>query len=448
MCIISITAALLLLGAVLPSQAKGNDSIEIDKNIVAFNGAEGGGMYSKGARGVYDTNDKIEVYHVTNLNDSGSGSFRDAVSKGNRIVVFDVSGMISLKSNVTIGHDNMTILGQTAPGNGVCFRGDNVKVGADNIILRYIRFRVGVQHMDGTVTPARDGLEITDDCENVIVDHCSVSWGTDENLSAYMVKNVTIQNCIIAEALNQSVHDKGEHSYGAIWGGINLSVHHNLIATHKSRNPKIGTSETVAMTDGYTDDKTLVDMKNNVFYNWGDKAGYGSENGAKAYIQNNVYKPGPVTPSGKRSRIFELSVGQKYQTNMLGSVYAVGNKIDVDESDSDYGNAQSVNNDNWKDDLHTGVYVATGVYNTADKTNMKITVPDEQYREYEKNYPITLDATNGVYENVLENAGATLPKRDIVDERIIDNVKNRTAPNGSKGSIGLVDDPIDGVSEY
>ena len=128
----------------------------------------------------------------------------------------------------------MTILGQTAPGDGICFRSNNVKVGADNVILRYLRFRVGAHDAEGKDTRAQDGMEITDDCENVIIDHCSVSWGTDENLSAYAVKNVTIQRSIIAEALNQSVHDKGEHSYAAIWGGVNLSIHHNLIASHKS----------------------------------------------------------------------------------------------------------------------------------------------------------------------------------------------------------------------
>ncbi|AUO19050.1 pectate lyase family protein [Monoglobus pectinilyticus] len=416
-------------------------------NVVAFNGAEGGGMYSQGARGAYNNGGEIEVYHVTNLNDSGEGSFRDAVSKGNRIVVFDVSGYIDLKSNVSISHDNMTILGQTAPGDGICFRSNNVKVGADNVILRYLRFRVGAHDAEGKDTRAQDGMEITDDCENVIIDHCSVSWGTDENLSAYAVKNVTIQRSIIAEALNQSVHDKGEHSYAAIWGGVNLSIHHNLIASHKSRNPKIGTSETVAMTQGYTDDQTLVDMKNNVIYNWGDKAGYGTENGAKTYIQNNVYRPGPATPAGKRSRIFELSVGQKYKPNMLGSVYASGNKIDVDEGDSDYKNAQLVNQNNWQDDLHTGVYVATNVYSVADKTNMKIETPDEQYQEYDNNYPITLDAAEDVYNEVLSDAGATLPKRDEVDTRIIGEVETRTAPIGSKGSVGLVDDPTDCIPE-
>ena len=447
-----VSAAVVIGSVGIPSaafaQSGGSDidaASETSSRVVAFKGAEGGGMYASGARGALDDGAQIEVYHVTNLNDSGEGSFRDAVSKPNRIVVFDVSGYVDLKSNVSISKGNITILGQTAPGDGICFRGDNIKVGSDNVILRYLRFRVGSQHEDGTVTPARDGLEITDNCQNVILDHCSVSWGTDENLSAYAVKDVTIQNSIIAEALNQSVHDKGEHSYAAIWGGVNLSVHHNLIASHKSRNPKIGTSETVAMTAGYTDSQTLVDIKNNVFYNWGDKAGYGTENGAKTYIQNNIYRPGPATPAGKRTRIFELSVGQKYQTNMLGSVYAVGNRIDVETSDPDYAAAQQVNADNWQDSLHTGVYVDIKFYDTADKTNMVIKTPDEQYQTYTAEYPITLDDTDAVFDKVIANAGATLPKRDKIDERIISNVVSRTAPTGSKDSVGLVDDPLDGV---
>ena len=439
---VSTTSALAQPGG---AAAAGANLAESER-VIAFPGAEGGGMYTSGARGALDDGSQIEVYHVTNLNDSGEGSFRDAVSKGNRIVVFDVSGNIELDSNVSISKDNITVLGQTAPGDGICFSDNNIKVGADNVILRYLRFRVGDKDKNGNDTRAQDGMEVTDNCENVIIDHCSVSWGTDENLSAYAVKDVTIQWSIIAEALNQSVHDKGEHSYAAIWGGVNLSVHHNIIATHKSRNPKIGTSETVAMTEGYTDDQTLVDMRNNIIYNWGDKAGYGTENGAKTYIINNIYKPGPATPAGKRSRIFELSIGNKYKENYIGSVYAVGNKIDVESNDSDYANAQKVNANNWQDDLHTGVYVDTKYASLVDKSNMVITEPNAAYKEYEAVYPITTQSAEEAYAAVIEGAGATLPKRDAVDERVISNVINRTAPTGSKGSVGLVDSPIDGMN--
>lgn len=438
-----VALAVMLSCVSLPAFAARVEPAAAENRVPAFPGAEGGGMWTTGARGA----EKPEVYHVTSLADSGEGSFRDAVSKGNRIVVFDVSGYIDLDSNVNVSHDNMTILGQTAPGDGICFRGNNIKIGGDNVILRYLRFRVGSKLKDGSDTKAQDGLEVPDNGNNIIIDHCSVSWGTDENLAAYAVKDLTVQYSIISEALNQSVHDKGEHGYAAIWGGVNMSVHHNLIASHKSRNPKVGTSETVAMTAGYTDAETLVDMKNNVFYNWGDKCGYGTENGAKTYIQNNIYRPGPATPAGKRARIFELSVGQKYETNMLGSVYAVGNRIDVEANDPDYANAQKVNENNWQDDLHTGVYVDNKFYSSTDKSKMIITEPNEQYKQYEAEYPITLDPVDSVYEDVLNNAGATLPKRDKVDERVINEVRTRTAPSGSKGSVGLLDDPLDGVPE-
>ncbi len=449
--ILSLLCSVAMLASVSVCAADNSagdvDVADAAAKVAAFPGAEGGGMWTTGARGALESGESIEVYHVTSLADSGEGSFRDAVSKGNRIVVFDVSGYIDLSSNVNISHDNMTILGQTAPGDGITFRGNNIKVGANNVILRYLRFRVGSKLADGSDTRAQDGLEVPDNGTNIIIDHCSVSWGTDENLAAYAVKDLTVQYSIISEALNQSVHDKGEHGYAAIWGGVNMSVHHNLIASHKSRNPKIGTSETVAMTAGYTDAQTLVDMKNNVFYNWGDKCGYGTENGAKTYIRNNIYRPGPATPAGKRARIFELSVGQKYQKDMLGSVYAVGNKIDVDAGDPDYETAQKVNENNWQDDLHTGVYVDTKFYNSADKSKMVIAEPDEQYKQYEADYPITLDPVDSVYEDVLNNAGATLPKRDKVDERVINEVRTRTAPSGSKGSVGLLDDPLDGVPD-
>lgn len=444
--IISTCIALSLLSASATGLAAGNgmyptgDSAMISvtntnsyigqsANPIAFPGAQGGGMYSKGARAA----DSYEVYHVTNLNDSGAGSFRDAVSKSGRFVVFDVSGIIDLNSNVTI-KSNTTVLGQTAPGDGICLRGNNVKISGENIIVRYLRFRVGAHLADGSNTRAQDGLEVTDNAQNVIIDHCSVSWGTDENLSAYAVKNVTIQNCIIAEALNQSVHDKGEHSYAGIWGGVNLSVHHNLIATHKSRNPKIGTSETVAMTAGYTDDKTVVDMRNNVIYNWGDKAGYGAENGANVNIINNYYKPGPATPANKDARIFELSPGNKYQSGWSGMVYADGNYIDSDST-----NAALVNADNWQVDKKTGVYIASGteIYNKLDEPNS----------EYINEYPITTETAQEAYDYVVANAGATLPKQDLVDARIIENVINGTAPDGSKGSVGLLDEPTDGIPE-
>lgn len=392
----------------------------------AFPAAEGSAAYIGGARG-----GQSEVYHVTNLNDDGEGSFRDAVSKGNRIIVFDVSGMIDLKSRVSIAHNNITIMGHTAPGDGICFRGNSVKINGENIILRYLRFRPGSKLADGSDTETQDGFSIPIGARNIILDHCSVSWGTDENLSIIGGENVTVQRCIISEALNSSIHAKGEHSYAGIWGGRCISIHHNIIASHKSRNPKIGTSETVSMTPGYTDKDTIVDMWNNVIYNWGDKAGYGAENGANVNIVNNYYKPGPATPAEKRSRIFELSPGNKYQPKWSGDIYASGNFIDDDGED-----AAAVNEDNWQVERGTGVYLAS---------------PDITYNKLEQRPYAPLEniqTAQEAYEDVLSDVGASLPKQDLVDARIIDNVKNRTAPaTGTHGSSYLVDDPVDGIPE-
>ncbi len=419
-----------------------SDCGAVEFKAKAFPTAEGGGMYTKGARRALDSDKNIEVYHVTNLNDSGEGSFRDAVSKDNRIIVFDVSGMIDLSSRVSISGDNLTILGQTAPGDGICFRGNSVKVNGNNIILRYLRFRVGSKLADGSDTSTQDGFEIADFCENIIMDHCSISWGTDENLSAYAIENVTVQNCIVAEALNQSIHSKGEHSYGGIWGGVNVSFHHNIIASHKSRNPKIGTSETVNMTEGYTDDQSVIDMWNNVIYNWGDKSGYGAENGANVNIVNNYYKPGPATPTGKRARIFELSPGNKYQAKWSGSIYADGNVIDDDsEIAKDVENALAVNEENWQIEKKTGVYLDSDGIEVYEKLD---TLGENSYIHNIEEMQSAEDA----YEYVIANAGARLPKLDAVDSRIIENVVNRTAPEtGSNGSSYLLDDPIDGVPE-
>lgn len=421
-------------------------AVEPGYEMRAFPTAEGSGMFVTGARGA----ESMEVYHVTNLNNSGEGSFRDAVSKSNRIIVFDVSGMIDLDRIVSISGSNLTILGQTAPGDGICFRGNSVKINGSNIILRYLRFRVGSKLKDGSNTATQDGFGIPIGAENIIMDHCSVSWGTDENLSIIGTKNVTVQWSIISEALNSSIHAKGEHSYAGIWGGVNSSFHHNIIASHKSRNPKVGTSETVSMTPGYTDKETTVDMWNNIIYNWGDKAGYGAENGANVNLVNNYYKAGPATPSGKRARIFELSPGNKYQPKWSGDIYASGNYIDDDsEASIDVENAAAVNEENWQVEKKTGVYLDEGgitTYNKLDKPGKNSYLDQDNLSYVSYMYDKEVQTAQEAYESVLSEAGARLPKMDLVDSRIIENVKNRTAPEtGTHGSSYLLDDPVDGI---
>lgn len=254
----------------------------IENLSIAFPGAEGGGMYTQGARVAKN----MSIVHVTNLNDSGQGSLRNALLKNNSIIVFNVAGTIMLESDLKCYASNITILGQTAPGEGICVGGSSVRfLNCDNIIIRYMRFRSG----DYAKTQ-EDGLGFKN-CSNVILDHCSISWSIDECLSAYSIKNFTAQNCIISESLNNSIHNKGDHGYGGIWGGINASFHHNLISTHNSRNPRIGTSQTVSSYQGTPDYESLVDIRNNVFYNWGANSGYGGEKNIRVNFVNNYYKP-------------------------------------------------------------------------------------------------------------------------------------------------------------
>ena len=212
---------------------------------LAFPGAAGSAAtITGGAAGT-------SVYIVTNTNDSGTGSFRDAVSVSGRTIVFATSGTINLESGLTISANNLTIAGQSAPGGGICVAGYPVKIsGANNIIVRFMRFRLGNQNIDKANfnADAGDALEIKDS-KNIMIDHCSVSWSTDECLSTPRVTGLTLQYCIISESLKLAGHSKGNHGYGGIWGGDNATYHHNLLADHDSRNPRFGHYYTAVNSD-------------------------------------------------------------------------------------------------------------------------------------------------------------------------------------------------------
>ena len=200
-------------------------------------------------------------------------------------MVFDVAGTIFLNSPLRIVNDSITIAGQTAPGQGVCIARHPVNVAADNVILRYLRFRVGNESGGEP-----DGLGGCDH-RNIIVDHCTVSWSVDETCSIYGNTDATVQWCLISESLRTAGHKKGRHGYGAIVGGRRMSFHHNLLAHHESRFPRLGPR-------AGTQADELVDMRCNVFYNWAGNGCYGGE-GMRVNIVNNYYKPGPATPQGK-----------------------------------------------------------------------------------------------------------------------------------------------------
>lgn len=264
--------------------------------IPAFPGAEGFGKYVTGGRGG-------AVYHVTTLEDNGNnnnpieGSFRWAVRKsGPRTIVFDVSGTIMLQSELKVTSGDLTIAGQTAPGDGVCVANFPFVISAKNVIIRFMRFRLGNEALkENNQAHEGDGLGGMDG-ENWIVDHCSVSWSIDECLSVYGSKNFTVQWCIASHSLVNSGHSKGAHGYGGNWGGSGASYHHNFMTNHASRTPRLGPRPS-------TQKDERMDFRNNVIHNYGGNAIYGGE-GMHVNIVQNYFKPGKAT--SKPTRIAKI----------------------------------------------------------------------------------------------------------------------------------------------
>jgi pectate lyase len=277
----------------------------IATSVPAFPGAEGFGAKATGGRGG-------RVIAVTNLDDSGAGSLRAALDeKGPRTVVFRVSGNIPLKSDLKLRNGDLTIAGQTAPGDGICLQNYALDfAGASNVIVRYLRIRPGDSSGKGLdAVGGRGG-------ENIVIDHCSASWSIDETVSLYGgIRNLTVQWCLISESLYQSAHAKGHHGFGGIWGGQNASWHHNLLAHHSSRNPRI-----VGKSVG----GQLLDVRNNVIYNWGYNSTYGGDGDVRVNLVNNVYKPGPATRSNVRARVVNPSQGTVASNWWIAGNLAVG----------------------------------------------------------------------------------------------------------------------------
>lgn len=381
----------LLLVAGVPSLAQ--PSATGDNRLpVAFPGAEGYGKYATGGRGG-------RVILVTNLDDSGPGSFRAAaIANGKRIIVFTVSGTIHLQSNITIKGD-VTIAGQTAPGDGICLADRSVGIGGDNVIIRYLRFRMGDRHeknekVDGN--GGNDAFGFTRK-KNVIIDHCSLSWSTDEVLSVYSGDSTTLQWNIIAEPLNYSYHfeagdqDFEHHGYGGIWGGQRLSAHHNLFAHCQNRTPRFNGIR--------TSPNESVDYRNNVIYNWGGNNVYAGEGGSYNIV-NNYYKYGPETKKSVRSRICNPG---RTKDIPFGSWYVAGNTVDLDPEVTD-NNRQGVHFDKDVIDQDT-----VGVLQS--RPFAMESLPEQSARE--------------AYTAVLLGAGASF-RRDTLDARIVQDVRLRS----------------------
>lgn len=370
----------------------------LQAQLPAFPGAEGFGRYTSGGRGG-------DVYIVTNLQDSVTkppeGSLRWALNKsGPRTIVFAVSGTIELKRGLDITKGDVTIAGQTAPGDGICIRNHTVSVEADNVIIRYIRFRCGISAGAGDPSDAITGIGN----RNIIIDHCSMSWSVDEAASFYDNENFTMQWCIVSESLYDAGHPKGEHGYGGIWGGAGASFHHNLMASHTSRNPRF----CGARYHPETRETEIVDFRNNVIFNWGFNSSYGGEMGQQNMI-NNYYKSGPATRKQVRHRIVEPS-------DSLGKWYISGNHVE---------GSREVTADNWNGGVQ-------GDFALSADIRAELPFPFS---------PVNTDKAKRAYKLVMKNAGALLPKRDSYDERIIGEVISGECSYGDSygAGTGIID---------
>jgi hypothetical protein len=364
-CIITVTILTLALATTVHA-------------LPSFPGAEGFGSTTPGGRGG-------RILEVTNLKDSGPGSLREAVeAKGARIVVFRVSGTIPLESDLTIRNPNLTIAGQTAPGDGICLKNYKLMITANDVVVRHLRIRRGL--VSGK---ADDGLGIAE-AENVIVDHCSVSWTADEVVNTWHgAKNITIQWSIFSEGL----HHRG-HGFAATLGGMNASYHHNLLANCPGRNPSIGGNHQFQTRN--------MDYRNNVTFNWGGRTVDGKPSSVN--IVNNYFKPGANSTALRFAKIDDPTA---YQAIGIGQWHISGNFMEGHEA---------ISKDN-----KAGV---TG--------ELQLMVPEPV--EFA---PVTTVSAQAVFPLVLADVGATLPKRDSVDTRIIEEVKTGKNTQGK----GVVLDP-------
>lgn len=363
--------------------------------IPSFPGAEGGGMYTFGGRGG-------KVITVSNLNDDGIGSFRWACEQGGaRIIVFNVSGIIKLKTPIIVRAPYITIAGQTAPGDGVCIAGESFQVNTHDVVVRHMRFRRGNTHVW-----YREDSFGGNPVGNIMIDHCSCEWGLDENISFYRhmfdlgdaigsrkepTVNVTIQNTISAKSL-----DTYNHAFGSTIGGENASFMRNLWADNTGRNPSIGWGG-------------VFNFVNNVIYNWVHRTADGGEFSTMSNFVNNYYKPGPLTPKdsnvGWRIVKSESRSGKLFPFKQFGRVYADGNIVE---------GYDAITKNNW-----------AGGIQTADKDG---DLAEDELAIMHSKEPfvmphMTILPSNQTFDYVLNNVGATIPKRDIVDQRVVDEVR-------------------------
>jgi pectate lyase len=415
---ISVLAAVAAAVVILPVIASCSDfdnptfveARKAAKDIPSFPGAEGPGMYTLGGRGG-------KVYEVTNTDDAGPGSLREACeAEGPRTVVFRTAGILTLAKPLDIRNPYITMAGQTAPGDGFCIRGQSVHVNTHDVIIRHMRFRRGnlVDRDDALGGYPR---------KNIIVDHVSASWGLDETLSMYRylqaeqdggdgkfaVENLTIQWTVISEALNPF-----SHAFGGTWGGNPCAFHHNLFACNAGRNPSLGMGGS-------------FNFYNNVLFNWQHRTADGGDETSFGNFIGNYYKPGPAVnkgpigyrillPQGKRLSSADMRKGLRDSIREFGKWYVTGNIVE--------GN-KKVTADNWAGGVQFPVDV--------DAAEMKKFRVDTPFPDA----PVTVESAEAAYKRVLASSGATLPVRDAVDKRIVTEVATGTVTYKD----GIITDP-------
>lgn len=359
--------------------------------LPAFPQAEGFGAYSLGGRGG-------KVIFVENLNDNGPGSLRAAVQDSvPRIVIFRVSGTIELQSDLFVKHPFITIAGHTAPGDGICLKNFPLKIHrTHDVIVRGIRVRPGIEFLrEGS---SSDGIAV-EYSQNVIVDHCSASWSTDEILNTNNKNlDITVQWSIFSESLNNSTQQR-EHGYAATLGGARASIHHNLFAHNKGRNPSIG--------GGDRGRRSELDITNNVVYNWISRVCDGKPHGVNFVA--NYYRSGPATPPNNKKIIAKIQSSEIYGFNSLW--YIEDNYIE---------GFPELTADNW-----------SGAVRFEPGCSME---KNRVYTPFENGNYMIRDATKA-YQEVLDHVGVIVPRRDAVDNRVVEDVRTRTATFGN----GIID---------
>ena len=382
--------------------------------LKAFPTAEGFGKFASGGRGG-------KVVEVTNLNDSGEGSLRWALTEAGRehaTIVFRVSGIITLEKDIRAKLYHVTIAGQTAPGDGILYRGGKLNLGGSkNVIMRNLRGRIGLRGDKDFIKGGSIGIENAD---TIIIDHCCFGWSGEENMTIYDNHFTTVQWCIVHEGLYNAGHQKGNRSYACQWGGSPASFHHNLLAHNFNRSARLN-----GATNHNQDRNVFMEYQNNVNYNWGKpNSCYGGENEAgegsthECNFVGNYYKPGPATPAN--SYFMQLSKARKGKTLMEGN--------------------KAVTRDNW-----LAVDNQTG-FELKDMQSSKTVYPSKFHPasnafDYDV-YKTPVESADKAYKRVLAKAGTI--RRDAVERRVVDEVKNGTARyRGTQGSAGFIDSPAD-----